>query len=360
MRKFISSFLSRNLFQKLGLWLLFSVLTFTLSANHGVILQYHHISSSTPASTSLSPEIFKQHLDALEEGGFTVMALPELISRVRANEPVKDKTVAITFDDGYKSVYDIAYPMLKQRGWPFTVFVVPGAIEKKQSHVMSWQQLVELSEYGAIIANHSYSHQHLLRKKEEETVKSWQQRVLYDIQKAGQIIKQHTGRKLKLFAWPYGEYSTPLSELLKNTGFIAVAQNSGAINKDSDFLALPRFTFNQAYGDIKDFILKAGSLPFVVKQVIPESRIIDGLTKPVVKLLIADKNYDLRQLSCYASGQGKVHTQNIGLEVTIRLNEIPAIGRSRINCTLPVANNRYRWFSRQLIRKETDGSWYEG
>ncbi|MCP3675555.1 MAG: polysaccharide deacetylase family protein, partial [Gammaproteobacteria bacterium] len=234
-----------------------------------MILQYHHISSSTPVATSLSPEIFKLHLDTLEEGGFTVMALPELISRIRANEPVKDKTVAITFDDGYKSVYDTAYPMLKQRGWPFTVFVVPQAIEEKQTHVMSWQQLQELSEDGVTIANHSYSHQHLLRKKEGETVKAWQQRVLDDIQKAEQIIQQHTGKKLKLFAWPYGEYSTALSESLENRGFIAVAQYSGAINKDSDFLALPRFTFNKAYGDIEDFILKAGSLPFVVKRVIP-------------------------------------------------------------------------------------------
>jgi len=122
---------------------------------------------------------------------------------------------------------------------------------------------------------------------------------------------------------------------------------------------LPRFTFNQTYADIDDFVLKAGSLPFVVKQVIPESRYIDGLKIPEVKLMIAEDSYELEQLACYASGQGKVQTQHNGLEITIKLNKIPAVGRSRINCTLPVGNNRYRWFSRQLIRKQIDGSWYK-
>jgi len=345
--------------KRLALLVLFLMSTITLSATHGVILQYHHISSSTPAATSLSPEDFEQHLNALEKDGFTVIALPELISKIRMNKPIKDKTVTITFDDGYKSVFEIAYPMLKKRGWPFTVFVVPEAIESKQTHTMSWKQLIELSNNGGTIANHSYSHQHLLRKTADETNTEWQQRVFDDIQKAEQQIKYYIGQSTKLFAWPYGEYSSILFGPLKNAGYTAVAQYSGAIHQGSNFLALPRFTFNQAYADIDDFILKAKSLPLSVKQVTPETRFIDGQKIPEYKLLIADANYDLRRLACYASGQGKVQTKHSGLEVTVLLNKIPSIGRSKINCTLPIENNRYRWFSRQLIRKHSDGSWYQ-
>jgi len=250
---------------RLVLFLFLFPVTYSLeSADHAVILQYHHISSLTPAATSLNPERFEQQLNALEQGGFVVMALPDLLNKIQSGEPLRDKTVAITFDDGYKSVYEVAYPMLKKRGWPFTVFVVPGVIEKKQAHSMTWQQIAALSEGGVTIANHSYHHEHLIRKLKNETELQWQQRVLEDIKKAELLIEVKTGQHHQLFAWPYGEYTGPLSDILKDSGYRAVAQYSGAIDKESNFLALPRFTFNQFYSDRDDFIIKASSLPLKV------------------------------------------------------------------------------------------------
>ena len=91
--------------------------------NAAVVLQYHHVSDETPASTSTSPERFAMHLEYLSEAGFDIVPLHDLVDALRAGQPLPDKAAAITFDDGYISIYDTAWPMLKAKGWTFTVFV---------------------------------------------------------------------------------------------------------------------------------------------------------------------------------------------------------------------------------------------
>jgi len=328
------------------------------AANHAVILQYHHISSTTPAATSLSTEKFNAHLQALQAGGFKIMALPELLKKIQNRIEIEDKTVAITFDDAYQSVYEVAYPLLKQRGWPFTVFVAPDAIDKKQHHVMNWHQIRELADSGVTIANHSYSHQHLIRRLPKENELNWRKRVLADIEKAEQIIFKQTAQSHHLLAWPYGEYADPLSEDLKQAGYVAVAQHSGVIHHQSNFQALPRFSFNQAYADVDDFIVKASSLALVVTKVVPQQVVVNDANFSQLKLWFSHKTKNINQLSCFASDQGKVSTKIIGFYSEVRLNSALNPGRSRLNCTIPAGNGRFYWYSKLIIRKQSDGRWY--
>src|SRR5690625_4169900 len=80
-----------------------------------VVLQYHHVSDTTPPSTSVTPELFEQHLDYLAAEGFHVASLPEIVAKLKKDEALPDKTVVLTFDDAYSSVYDIAFPLMKAR-----------------------------------------------------------------------------------------------------------------------------------------------------------------------------------------------------------------------------------------------------
>src|SRR6187431_2593600 len=84
-----------------------------------VVILYHHVSDTTPKSTSISPTQFEAQMDYLEKNNFSVVPLLELTEKLRKGESLPDKTVAISFDDSYVSVYDSAYPRLKKRGWPF-------------------------------------------------------------------------------------------------------------------------------------------------------------------------------------------------------------------------------------------------
>ena len=91
-------------------------LLFSLIWSHStwatVILQYHHISDSTPPSTSISPALFQKHMQHLLDKGYQVLALHEVAARLQQGESLPDQSVVITFDDGYDSVYTEAYPFL--------------------------------------------------------------------------------------------------------------------------------------------------------------------------------------------------------------------------------------------------------
>ncbi|HEX7762143.1 MAG TPA: polysaccharide deacetylase, partial [Cellvibrio sp.] len=90
----------------------------TLPASAAVVILYHHVSDTTPKSTSISPAAFEAQMDYLAKNNFTVVPLLELTEKLRKGEPLPDKTVAISFDDSYASVYESAFPRLKKRGWP--------------------------------------------------------------------------------------------------------------------------------------------------------------------------------------------------------------------------------------------------
>ncbi|MFW6341189.1 MAG: polysaccharide deacetylase family protein, partial [Wenzhouxiangella sp.] len=145
----------------LGL-LLAVLLALPVSGRSAVVLVYHHVSESTPASTSVTPARFAAHLDYLDGEGFAVWPVERLLAAVidRA-EAVPERVVAITFDDAYASVYETAWPMLKERGWPFAVFVNTDAIDAGHAPYMDWDALRELHADGVTIGNHSASHAHL-------------------------------------------------------------------------------------------------------------------------------------------------------------------------------------------------------
>jgi len=88
-----------------------TVVGYTQSDNQAVILQYHHVSTDSPPVTSLSKESFTAHMDYLDENGFTILPLETVLHRLKNGPLLPDKTAVITFDDGYTSVYEIAYPL---------------------------------------------------------------------------------------------------------------------------------------------------------------------------------------------------------------------------------------------------------
>lgn len=128
------------------------------STDHAVVLVYHHVSEETPPSTSVSPEQFAAHLDFLAREGFNVWPLSRILEHLQNGRKLPARTVALTFDDAYRSVYTHALPMLRSRNFPFTIFVTTDYIDGKSRLYLSWEQLREMTSQGAEIGNHSLSH----------------------------------------------------------------------------------------------------------------------------------------------------------------------------------------------------------
>jgi len=334
------------------------------SNDHAVILMYHHVSTDTPPVTSVTPERFEQHIEYLLDHNFNVWPLSKVLTYMVSNRPLPPRTVVITFDDAYKSVYTEAFPILKSNKLPFTVFVTTGYISDDNFNFMSWDQLRDIKLSGGELGNHSDSHAHLIRRNNNETRHQWHTRVRNEIITAQTKLEEQTGNHLKAVAYPYGEYSTELKVILRELGYFGLGQHSGVMHRQSDLLAIPRYPIACGFDGLDDFSLKVSSLALPVTVVSPGNGVLNKDTKiPELNLHLHKGDYSKRDFACYASGQGKIKLQWINKErglVSVKANKTIEPGRTKYNCTAPSLSqkNVFYWFSYLWMKPQADGSWY--
>lgn len=334
------------------------------SEPHGVVLLYHHVSEETPASTSVTPVQFSDHLDYLAEYGYRVWPLERLLDAVlRGAEDVPENVVAITFDDAYESVFTEARPRLADRGWPYTVFVNTDAIDAGHSPYMSWDQIRALHEAGVTIENHSAAHGHMSRPADGESRRTWRSRVADDISGARARIAAETGRAPTLFAYPYGEDSEALAEIVDKDHEYALAQRSGPMGSLSDPLSVPRFPMATGFASLERLELAVRSRPLPVT-VIEEIADEDGREGDIraIELTIsgktggasADQGFRADQLNCFAATGRRLEVAMEGdgpFIFRVDVEGTGAPGRNKINCTAPAADGSgdFFWYSWQWL-----------
>ncbi|MDP6413502.1 MAG: polysaccharide deacetylase family protein [Gammaproteobacteria bacterium] len=324
----------------------------SMAAEHGVILLYHHVATDTPPSTSISPTDFRAHLEYLRDNDFNVIGLDTLIEALRNGRPVPDRAVAITFDDGYDSIYNEAFPMLQSFGFPFTLFLSTDPINRSQANYMSWEQVREMSDAGVVIANHMIEHPYMLTRQEGETDQRWLERQRVEILTAEETITSQTGQSHHYLAYPYGEFDPAIKALLGELNFVGLAQNSGAVGYNSDFLALPRYPLASIYADLDSARTKLDTKAFNVSLLSPASP-VTTVRNPPVTLQFGPGDYKLEQIGCFANSQPIPMTwldKESGLVELIPDQEY-AGRRWRYICTAPdPQSRRYYWYSVQWIK----------
>ncbi len=330
--------------------------TAVLAADHAVILQYHHFGSGTPPSTSVTEGQFDRHLAYLEKNAYAVWPLEDIVSCLKERKPLPERCVAVTIDDAYVSVFEVAYPRLKARGWPFTVFVPTRGVDRGYSDYMTWEQMREMLPNGASFASHSDTHAYLVRRNPGETEDDWRVRVTEDIRRSLDRLEEELGRRPDLFAYPYGEYDDALKEIVLGLGLVGFGQQSGPIGPRSDFGALPRFPMAAGYADMAEFEVKVRSLPLPVISAEPDDPLLpSGTSKPALRIELAPGDCRSGSIACYVSGQGSVPVRWLDAErrvFEIRASEPLPVGRSRYNLTAPNADGtRYYWYSHLWIRE---------
>jgi len=348
---------------------LFSVslfLSFVLSSHAAVILQYHHVSDSTPASTSISPKQFEVHLQYLKDNNFKVVPLSELIEGIKNQQALPDKSVAITFDDAYTDILTQAKPILDKFSFPYTIFVNPGIINRNDnndsSHYLSWIQLKALADTGVIIANHGYEHDSIVRITEGLTQEQWLTKQTDLLLKSEAIIKENTGQSWRYYAYPYGEYDMAVQAWAKANNFIAFSQQSGAIDLSTDLTSVPRFPASKPYDKISGLRDKLNSLAFNISFEGKQAATIFKYKEAKnITFEVETGDFYKSGLNCYISGLGKQkinwHDDN---SFSISFSKDLPIGRVRANCTAASISKpgRYYWYSKPWFILKEDGSWY--
>jgi biofilm PGA synthesis lipoprotein PgaB len=313
---------------------------------HAVILMYHRFSENKYPSTNVRIEQFEAHLDHFSKEKYFVLSIVKIMAAIKELSALPDRTVSITIDDGYLSVYEVAYPKFKALGWPFTVFVNTDPIDQGMRGYMSWDQLREIHANGATLANHSASHDSLIERRPGETFHRWMKRIRENIERAQTRLKKEIGTAPMLFSYPYGEYNKEVADLVTKMGYSAFGQQSGAVGPGSDLRALPRFPIAEAYANIGEFRVKVKSLPMPVKAVTPWDPVVNN-TRPEIEITLGETDARLKELSCFVSGQGRVRVRWIeeGKRFAVGPQRDLGMGRQRVNCTAPRNDGRYLWFS---------------
>jgi len=334
-----------------------------IASNAAVVLIYHHVSNSTPKSTSISPEDFEAHLQYLETNQFKVVPLTDLVDAIRENKTLPDKTVAITFDDSYRDVYESAYPILKKRNWPFTFFVNTDSVGKGKLFV-TWDQLREMSKNAVTIANHSTSHNHMVRQNGGESLAGWKRRVEKEITVAQEKIEQEIGFAPKIFAYPYGEYNSELKSILDKLGYISFTQQAGALSLTTDKQILPRFPFGGSYTGLDDFKLKVNSVALPVSAVKfysankkhLKTNTVKAGDQPYFDIQLADVTLT-KKVNCFLNGEPMaIETENTLVKIAFKkpLEQ----GRTKVTCTAPSGvKGRFYWFTQLWLVTNKKGEW---
>lgn len=336
----------------------------SLSSRAASVLIYHHVSQSMPASTSISPERFIAQMDYLEKNNIKVVALTELTEKLHKGDALPDKTVAITFDDSYADVYTAAYPILKQRGWPFTFFVNTDAVGSGKLFV-TWDQLREMAKHGVTIANHTTKHNHIVRLQNNETHAAWRARLQLDITSAQKKLETEIGSAPKLFAYPYGEYNAAAKNILKELGYFAFTQQAGTLSATTDWQTLPRFPFGGSYTDLAGFIEKVNTLPLPVnaiefysaaKQPLPDMVVKAG-ENPFLVLTLGDNNL-LKKVNCFSSHAGAMNVEQVAGKLWVQAKQVLPAGRTKFTCTAASGERgRFYWFTQLWLAADKNGNW---
>ncbi len=309
-----------------------------------VTFVYHRFGDKRFPSTNISIDDFKTHLDYLKSNDFQVLAFSEAIDYIKSDAPNR-KTAVISVDDGYKSFYDNALPLLQQYGYPATLFINTETVGS--GDYMDWESIKKSREEGVEIGNHTHSHAYFLNMSPEERYAKFED----EIKLTQQIIEKNLGFTPEVFAYPYGELDLKMKEIVQQNGFkAAAAQNSGVIYAGSDFMECPRFPMSEYYADLKKFKSKAQMKALHILEKDPNSALLSEVNPtPTLRLSFKKGDLQLAQLQCFIQGSDCDIKQTIEKDtVSIQLKPKAANNKQRrtlYTITVPDKEGNWHWFS---------------
>jgi len=206
------------------------------------VLMYHTLDAEvSPISTP--PDLFAQQMRWLSDHGYGVIRLREVIQCLRNGSPLPGRSVVITFDDGFESVYRTAFPILSRLNFPATIFLVTAYCGQSSGWpdeapgipsypLMSWAQICELDRSGMEFGAHGVHHRRLDGLSVNEAAQ--------EILQSKACIEDRLGHVVEHFAYPYNRYNTTVKAIVQRAFTGACAGWPRLVRHDSDPWELPR------------------------------------------------------------------------------------------------------------------------
>ena len=183
---------------------------------------------------------FNEQMRYLSVQKIPVIPLAQLTDYLEGKATLPERSVVITIDDGYKTASDIAWPILKRYGFPFTLYVYPHAI----SHLggsLTWEQVRRMDAQGVDIESHSFTHPLLTHPGKPMNKKDYQAFIEHELVDSKKHLEQEIGHPITSIAYPYGGYSEYIVERTKAAGYqTATTCDDGDASQFTDPLRLNR------------------------------------------------------------------------------------------------------------------------
>ena len=174
------------------------------------ILVYHRFDPVLWGPTTVRTAVFESQLAWLEQHHYHVLPLHAAIDALRSHIEPREPTVAITVDDGHRSVYTEMFPAILKRRIPVTLFIYPSAISNAP-YALTWQQLRKMQESGLVeVQSHTYWHPNFRKERARLAAAQYDAFVKVQLERSRQTLENRLGIKVDALAWPFGIYDLQL------------------------------------------------------------------------------------------------------------------------------------------------------
>lgn len=278
-------------FNRLLIW---AFIVFTAEAHaeehRFLVLNYHDIAKAGTPKTSLhamdvSVDHFEEHLAWLKKNGYKIVSVQNVLDAAAGKNPIPDKSVLLTFDDGYQSFYTRVFPILKKYRYPASIALIGSWMDgidmpdEAGKQLLNWNQVREMAASGLVeIASHTYDlHKSVAANPQGdqqaaavtrlydpataryETEQQYRERIQTSLRKSADFIFQHAGVWPRVMVWPYGEYNNIALAASRDAGMPVTMGLIDGFNTVADIDVLRRLIMTDN-PDVKQFAEIVGKL----------------------------------------------------------------------------------------------------
>jgi peptidoglycan/xylan/chitin deacetylase (PgdA/CDA1 family) len=220
------------------------------------VLGYHDFSETEPETAMrINTTKFRKQMEAIRQLGISVVSLEEFSAWKRGEKDIPEKSILLTYDDGWKSVYTDAFPILREFGYPYTLFLYKNYVDGG-GKALTTPMIQEMIKAGATIGSHSVSHPYPIvfkshRKKGPDKYDAFLRK---EMGESKRFLESKFGVKAETYSYPGGFMTEEMLPLASEFGYTyAFTVQPGKVKRSTPDETLPRYMILGNYDRIFEF-----------------------------------------------------------------------------------------------------------
>lgn len=331
------------------------------------VLGYHDFSKNErETAMRIRTSKFREQMEEIKKSGVPVISMAEFIAWKDEGASIPKKAIVITLDDGWKSVYTDAYPVLKELGFPFTLYLYKDYVDGG-GKALTTEMIREMMANGATIGSHSVSHPfpQAVKRSRKKGAELYDKFLDVEMRESKDYLEDKFKQPVTTYAYPGGYFTEEMLLKAEQVGYGHLfTVQPGKVKRSAPNNILPRYVILGNYDKIFDY-----AMSFRESQSAPGEGSIDGLVKelphPVEPQPGAIINTRLPEINVDFSGAGNIDPESLVMQVA-GFGEVPANYASegklftwRVNRPLrqPVCRVKVSWKTRDGSSEGSPMEW---